>query len=110
MICEAASVVVVPFPFTDLPLSKPRPAAVLSGRAFNAADDHTVLAMVTTAAASRWASDHPLADWAAAGLRTPCVVRMKLFTLENRLIAREVGRLAAADWRAVRARVTRALG
>ena len=36
-ICERFDVVVVPFPFVDSPTTKPRPALVLSTRAFNAA-------------------------------------------------------------------------
>ena len=34
---------------------------------------------------------------AAAGLHAPCLVRLKLFTLDNRLIVKNIGRLVAAD-------------
>ena len=41
-IYERFDVVVVPFPFVDSPTTKPRPALVLSTRAFNAAHDASV--------------------------------------------------------------------
>lgn len=97
MISECGDVVVVPFPFVDMPVAKIRPALVVSARAFNAANQQTVLAMITTAAASHWQSDTRINDWADAGLRTVCVVRMKPFTLENNLIQRRIGRLSASD-------------
>jgi len=104
-VCEAHDVAVVPFPFTDAARSKTRPALVLSTRAANAASGQTVFAMITTASGSRWTSDIALSDLAASGLGHASVVRFKLFTLDNRLIARRIGALAAAD----RAEVKRAL-
>ena len=41
-------IVVVPFPFTDRPATKRRPAVVVSGACFNAAHQHKILAMVTS--------------------------------------------------------------
>ena len=52
----------------------------------------SVLAMITSAAHSRWPLDVPLTDLAAAGLPAPSVVRMKLFTLDDRLVERRRGR------------------
>lgn len=97
MICEPGDVVVVPFPFSDIPVAKARPAVVISAAEANDRDGATVLAMVTTAAGGRRPGDIPLSHLAEAGLRTPCVVRMKLFTLDNRLISRRIGMLIAED-------------
>ncbi len=110
MIFEAGDVVLVPFPFVDLPVARRRPAVVISGRAFNVAEHQSVLAMVTTAAGSSWSSDTPLSDLATAGLRRPCVVRLKVFTLENRLLDRRLGALGQADRAAVRQAVRSTLG
>ena len=85
--CERFDVVVVPFPFVDAPQAKPRPALVLSTRAFNAANGHTVLAMITRGAATRWPSDHRIVDLAPTGLKVESVVRWKVFTLDNRIVA-----------------------
>ena len=109
MICEAGEVVLVPFPFVDLPVARRRPAVVISSRRFNETQHQTVLAMITTAAASSWTSDTPLTDLDSAGLHTPCVVRLKLFTLENRLLERRLSVLGQTDGAAVRQAVRSAL-
>ena len=100
MICKPYDVVVVPFPFTDRRASKRRPALALSGEAFSADSAHTILAMITSAANPPWPRDVPI-DSAVAGLRAPSKVRMKLFTLDNRLILRRVGTLSEPDRRAL---------
>lgn len=98
-------VVVVPFPFTDSTATKRRPALVLSTQAFNDRAAHVVLAMITSRENRGWPLDTEIGDLPASGLSHPSVVRMKLFTLDERLIQRKAGRLAAAD----RSEVQRAL-
>ena len=72
----AYTVVVVPFPFSDVPRTKKRPALVLSDPdQFNAPAGHTVLAMITSAKATDWPLDVPLGNPRVAGLPTQCVVR-----------------------------------
>ena len=44
-----------------------------------------------------WPGDVILAERAATGLKVDCRVRLKLFALDNRLIVRRIGRLAASD-------------
>lgn len=93
---EPWDVVVVPFPFVERGGAKRRPALVISSEALEPSG-HLVLAMITTSARRRWPGDVELVDYRAAGLRRPCIVRLKLFTLDRRLIARTLGRLSAAD-------------
>ena len=109
-ICERFDVAVVLFPFIDRARAKPRPALVLSGRAFNAAHGATVMAMITTAAFTHWPSDVPVSDLARAGLSAPSVVRFKLFTLQNGIIARRIGRLSRTGAAKVRVGLSRSLG
>ena len=97
MIFDAGDVVIVPFPFSDLPVAKARPAVVVSSAATNDLEGATLLAMVTTAAAGGRPGDTRLMDLTDAGLKVSCVVRLKLFSLDNRLISRRVGRLSQAD-------------
>lgn len=92
--------VVVPFPFTERAGSKRRPALVLSQQSFNE-EGHTLLAMITTARDHEWPGDTDVGDLDSAGLTADCFVRLKLFTLDNRLILRRLGGLAAADRRNV---------
>ena len=99
MICERFDVVVVPFPFVDAARTKPRPALVLSNTAFNRANRHTVLAMITRAAHTQWPSDHAIEDVRPTGLRAASVVRFKVFTLDNRILQRRIGQLGSDDAR-----------
>ncbi len=100
MTCKPYDVVVVPFPFTDRRPSKRRPALAISSETFSADSGHTVLAMITSADNAAWPMDVPI-HAESAGLRAPSKVRMKLFTLDNRLILRKAGSLSETDRRAV---------
>ena len=102
MTCEPWDVVVVPFPFTDSPASKRRPALVLSSSAFNRVSGHSLMAQITKAKQSSWPGDLRIQN-VEAGLPEECIVRMRLFTIDNRLIQKRTGRLSAADREQVRA-------
>jgi mRNA interferase MazF len=94
-------VLVVPFPFTDSAAVKHRPALVLSAEQFQERIGHLLLAMITSRENRGWPLDAEIADWSAAGLPHASVVRMKLFTLDERFVLRRTGRLAETDRRAV---------
>ena len=108
MTCKPYDIVVVTFPFTDRRASKRRPALALSSEAFNADSGHSVLTMITSADNPPWPMDVPI-DVASTGLRSASKVRMKLFTLDNRLILRTVGSLSPTDQRAVIAVIAKLL-
>jgi mRNA interferase MazF len=59
------------------------------------------MSMITTSRLETWPGDVKVEDLDQAGLSRPCIVRLKLFTLDNRLIIRRAGRLSARDRRAV---------
>ena len=96
MICKQFEIVVVPFPFMDQPGSKPRPAIILSDQKFNRSGN-SILAMITTTSHSQWPGDTIISDRKKAGLSIDCMVRLKLFTLDNKLISRRIGQLAMVD-------------
>jgi mRNA interferase MazF len=96
MISDRWDVVVVPFPFSEGPAEKKRPALTLSSQAFNRAG-HTVLAMITTRSHRPWPGDTDIVNYDAAGLPSPCLVRLRVFALDNRLILRRLGRFAHPD-------------
>jgi len=102
--CKQWDIVVVPFPFSNQGGAKRRPALVLSTRTFNA-QGHTVLAMITTSGHHSWPGDVALADYKATGLRLHCIVRMKIFTLDNRLILKRIGLLSLKDQKQVSAQL-----
>ena len=91
-------VVSIPFPFTDGPQTKRRPALVLSSHtALNDVIEHSVMAMITSAKNTAWPLDMPITDLARAGLSAASVVRMKLFTLDHRFISQKIGVLSLQD-------------
>ena len=97
-------VIRVPFPFTDRTATRNRPALVLSAsERFNTPAGHSVLAMITSAGNASWPLDCVISDLESAGLPAPSKVRMKLFTLDNRLLRGALGELAEPDQRAVKA-------
>lgn len=96
VLCKPWDVVVVPFPFTERPGIKRRPALVLSQLRFNE-KGHIILAMITTQAHSPWPGDIAIDDLETAGLHVNCLVRLKIFTLDNRLILKKIGALSTAD-------------
>jgi mRNA interferase MazF len=95
-------VVVVPFPFTDRKTEKRRPALILSkNEEFNQTGGHYVLAMITSQKNLQWPLDVPVTDMEKSGLAAASKVRMKLFTLDARLIFKKIGSLSDLDQRAV---------
>lgn len=101
--------VVVPFPFTERAGAKRRPALVLSNHGFNG-EGHTLLAMITTSHDREWPGDTDIGGTESAGLSVECFVRLKLFTLDNRLILRRLGMLAASDQEKVERALAEMLG
>jgi mRNA interferase MazF len=97
-IYKTFDVVVVPFPFVDSLKSKNRPALVISSeKHFNGPTSHTVLAMITSAMHSSWPLDVPIGNVKSCGLEKPSIIRLKLFTLDNRLIKKRIGKLSSKD-------------
>ncbi len=97
-IYEPFDVIVVPFPFTDSARSRRRPALVLSRKSeFGIKVEHSVLSMITSQKNTPWPLDAVIKNRAQSGLTAPSVVRMKLFTLDNRFIIKKIGHLSKND-------------
>ncbi|MEX0588900.1 MAG: type II toxin-antitoxin system PemK/MazF family toxin [Cyanobium sp.] len=95
----------VPFPFSERQAVKGRPAVVLSKPEFQDQSGHVVLTMVTSAQRSTWPLDWPIQDLEVAGLQRPCLIRLKIFTLDQRLVLKPLGRLGLADQLGVKLRL-----
>lgn len=103
MIFKAFEVVAVPFSFTNRAAARCRPALVISNERFNRWHRQLILAMMTTATDEDWPSDVSLSNWRKAGLKVACRFRLKLFTLDQSLILKTIGRLSPKDVESVRA-------
>jgi mRNA interferase MazF len=98
---EKFDVILVPFPFTDGPNTKKRPAVVLSNKKSNGQLGHTTCAMITSQKNAAWPLDVAIDDLSAGGLPAPSVIRMKIFTIDNRLVLRSIGHLSKSDQKAL---------
>jgi mRNA interferase MazF len=91
--CPPGSVVLVPFPFTDLSDRKRRPALVVSPPGFHKKD--LVLCAITSQLprrSSEWEASLQAEDMVEKTLPKPSVVKVgKLFTMHRNLIARKFG-------------------
>jgi mRNA interferase MazF len=74
-----------------------RPAVVVSSIGYNSRSPDVMLAQVTSRLNRPHPGDHVLADWAAAGLNVPSLIRAKIFTIEAVLVRRRIGTLTAQD-------------
>lgn len=65
--------------------------------------------MITSASHRPWPGDTPILDLKTAGLKAPSLVRLKLFTIDNRFIARRIGALEGTDRTAVSTHVRKCM-
>ena len=92
---DSGDVILVRFPFTDLSGAKQRPAVVLSSAGYSARYGDLIVMPLT----SQPQPDPGLAltDWGSAGLLRPSWVKPLIASVTYHVIARAVGRVAAAD-------------
>lgn len=69
---------------------------------FAADSANVLLAMITKASRSSWPLDWPIHDIVTTGAAEACLVRLRLFTLDEWLILGKLGQLAAIDRSGVR--------
>lgn len=107
MTVRRGDVVLVGFPFTDLTATKVRPALVVSATSHHRSAGDVLLAAISSAPPRRARASHVVVkqsdrSFAATGLRKSSVVLCgKLFTMEQRLVLRHLGRLGAAQMKRV---------
>lgn len=95
---KQGDILVLPFPFTDSAQAKKRPVVVLSDqKEFHNNSSHCIVAMITSAKKSSWHSDVIIKDLEKASLKTDCLVRMKIFSIDQSLILYAMGSLSKAD-------------
>jgi mRNA interferase MazF len=108
---DFGEVVLVPFPFTSQTASKKRPAVVVSNGVYSRARPDVVLMAVTSQLRPQVELGETwISEWQAAGLLKPSAVKPVLATLEQRLVIRQLGRLADADEASQRKAIAEIIG
>jgi mRNA interferase MazF len=95
---SSGDVVLVPFPFTDQSGAKKRPAVVVSGNRYNASRrDLVIMAITSQVRQPLGFAEALIADWQAAGLIKPSVLKPVFTTIEQGLVVRTMGKLSVGD-------------
>ena len=94
MIYNQFDIILVPFPFTDKNVAKKRPALVLNNKDYQIKTNHLILAMITSAKNSRWENDFEIKEIESTGLKTNCIIRYKIFSLDERIILKKIGSIS----------------
>jgi mRNA interferase MazF len=97
MNCSRNDIVLLPIPFTDLTSRKVRPAIVVGS---NGSD--LFLVPISSVLAN---TDFTLSGWQTAGLNVPSGVKAQLATVEENLVLKVIGQLAANDAHTLNARL-----
>jgi mRNA interferase MazF len=104
-------VVLVPFPFTDQSGAKKRPAVIVSSSGYNAGRrDLVIMAITSQVRTPLGFGEAMVADWQAAGLIKPSVLKPVLATIEQGLVVRTMGALSSTDLRVLREALTQIIG
>jgi mRNA interferase MazF len=108
---ELGDVVLVPFRFTSQTASKKRPAVVISNRAYNTAKpDVVVMAITSQLRPALGLGEVWVGQWQAAGLLKLSAIKPVFATLEQALVIRQLGTLAAGDQASLRKAIAETLG
>ncbi len=92
------SVILVPFPFTDLSAVKRRPALVVSSDDYNRATGDVIIAQISSKTRSRpRPGDHLVNDWKGAGLLLPSLVRARITTLHTSIVIKVLGTMPETE-------------
>ncbi|MBI1879169.1 MAG: type II toxin-antitoxin system PemK/MazF family toxin [Chloroflexi bacterium] len=98
MTFKRGDVVLIPFPYTDLSVTKTRPAVIVSSDIYHSLRSELLLAYVSSQVSKVTPPlDYLLADWKTAGLPKPSFVRPKVAAVEPSLVVYQTGSLSTQD-------------
>lgn len=90
-------IVLVPFPFTDLSASKKRPALIISPDDYNNELDIIIAFITSKIDVKPRLGDYHIKEWKKANLPKPSMIRMKLATIDKKIIVKKLGELSNTD-------------
>ena len=89
-------VVLVRYPFSDLSNSKVRPAIVVSAKHIS---QDIFIVPLTSKISSLLPGEFVLTEWKAAGLNVPSAVKRGVYTVEEKLVIKKIGKLQQVDFK-----------
>ncbi len=89
-----SEVVLVRYPFSDLTAAKVRPAVVVS--ASHVSQDLLIVPL-TSKTGGLLAGEFVLSEWKKAGLNIETAVKRGIYTIEETLVSKRIGKLEASD-------------
>jgi mRNA interferase MazF len=108
---EFGDVVLIPFPFTDQTTTKKRPAVVVSSAVYHLNHPDIILMAITSQIKSSIAfGEVTLAQWEAAGLLKPSVIKPVFTTVEKNFVIKNLGQLSEEDQQALKKALQTILG
>jgi mRNA interferase MazF len=109
MIYKTGTLVLIPFPFSDLTGLKQRPALVVSSEE-SQRETRQIICMMVTSTKSIYSTDYILPSWKESGLLKPSVIKVnRIFTINADLVKRSMGELSAKDAENIKAILFRIL-
>ncbi len=87
-------VVLVQYPFSDLTGAKVRPAIVVNAPHIS---QDLLIVPLTSKIGSLLSGEFVLADWRLAGLNVESAVKRGIYTIQQRLVAKKLGKLTDVD-------------
>ncbi|HEX8632943.1 MAG TPA: type II toxin-antitoxin system PemK/MazF family toxin [Pyrinomonadaceae bacterium] len=87
-------VILVKYPFSDLSGAKVRPAVIVNA-AHSSRD--VFIVPLTSKTNALLAGEFVLADWTIAGLNIESAVKRGLYTVQQSLVVKSIGKLSATD-------------
>lgn len=102
---NSGDIILVPFPFSNLSGEKKRPALVLA-----VAERWGELVCVMLTSSPKGCNEVPLKQWKEAGLPKRTVARVhRLFTIEERIVIKKIGRAEPKDFKEILSSVVAAM-
>ncbi|MCB0279484.1 MAG: type II toxin-antitoxin system PemK/MazF family toxin [Calditrichaeota bacterium] len=90
-------IILVPFPFTNLKVTKKRPALIVSPAEFNMDQDYVIAFITSNVGAEYRHGDYHLKDWQSAQLPKASMLRMKFATISKSIVVKRLGSISAGD-------------
>jgi mRNA interferase MazF len=95
---ENGDIVLVPFPFSNLSVTKKRPAVVISSLQYNLfTSDIVIIAITSQSNNVIGIGDCIINDWQSAGLLKESIIKPAIATIEQNLVLKKLGKLSVID-------------